>query len=71
MPADEKAKSRRPTHKITQVEPRAAGMPYYRELGFGFENSDGSINLEFAALPYNASFTVQLRRIAGSKTATG
>lgn len=52
----------KPSHRIYQVEDRGKdAKAFWREVGVGFSNSDGSINLKFSVTPHFAENTVQLR----------
>ncbi len=54
----------KPTHRILQVEDRGEGKkPYWREVGVGFTNNDGSLNLVFAVIPMIGKHTIQVREI--------
>lgn len=64
MPNDhDPAKKKKATHQIVQVEPRGQNKPYQREIGYGRENTDGSIELHFQVLPLVPTYTVMLRKI--------
>jgi len=52
----------KPSHRIYQVEDRGKdAKAFWREVGVGFSNSDGSVNLKFSVTPHFAENTVQLR----------
>lgn len=51
----------KPTHRIFQVEEREGKKAFWREVGVGWENADGSVNLKFAVTPHFDQHTVQLR----------
>lgn len=51
-----------PTHRVLQIEDRGEhNKAYWREVGVGFTNTDGSINLSFAVIPMIGKHTIQLR----------
>lgn len=51
-----------PTFRIFQISPRGDNSrAYWREIGVAWENSDGSFNLRFEAVPTDWSNTLQLR----------
>lgn len=51
----------KPTHRIYQVEEREGKKSFWREVGVGWSNNDGSVNLKFAVTPHFEAHTVQLR----------
>lgn len=54
--------SKRPTHKIFQVEDRGEGRKaFWREVGVAWLNTDQSLNLNFAVIPLIGEHTIQLR----------
>ncbi len=54
----------KPTHRLLQIEDRGEGKKaYWREVGVGFSNSDGSLNLVFAVIPMIGKHTIQVRPI--------
>lgn len=51
-----------PAFRIFQISPRGDNSrAYWREIGVAWENSDGSFNLRFEAVPTDWSNTLQLR----------
>jgi len=51
-----------PAFRIFQISPRGDNSrAFWREIGVAWENSDGSFNLRFEAVPTDWSNTLQLR----------
>jgi len=51
-----------PAFRIFQISPRGDNSrAYWREIGVAWENSDGSFNLRFEAVPTDWTNTLQLR----------
>jgi len=51
-----------PAFRIFQISPRGDNSrAYWRDIGVAWENSDGSFNLRFEAVPTDWSNTLQLR----------
>lgn len=51
----------KPSHRIFQVEDRGKdAKAFWREVGVGWANSDGSVNMKFAVTPH-FEHTVQIR----------
>jgi len=51
-----------PAFRIFQISPRGdSSRAYWREIGVAWENSDGSFNLRFEAVPTDWNNTLQLR----------
>lgn len=54
----------KPTHRIYQIEDRPNNAKkFWREVGVAWENSDGSLNMQFSVTPHFDKHTIQTRRI--------
>lgn len=59
----EKATNKKPTHKVIMGSPRPNDKTFWRDIGAGWTNSDGSINIKLEAMPLGTDFTLQIREI--------
>lgn len=54
--------TKRPTHKIFQVEDRGVGRKvFWRDVGVAWTNTEQSLNLDFAVILLIGDHTIQLR----------
>jgi len=56
---------KRPTHKVFAILPRGGenDKNFWVEIGAGWENADGSINIQQELMPRDPSVTLQIRPV--------
>lgn len=52
----------KPTHRVLAILPRGDKKPFWQQIGAGWTNSDGSINIKLSLYPADPSVTLQIRR---------